>query len=50
MDLSLIGPERRERTRVGEHRRARLWLVVADIVGLGAGVALAIVVIFGLIV
>lgn len=50
MDLSLIGPDRRERTRVGASRRARFWLTLADMAGLAAGAALAVVVILGLIV
>lgn len=45
MDLSLIGPDRREATRLGARERARLWLTVADLVGLavGAGIAAALI-------
>lgn len=49
MDLSLIGPHRRERTRVGDHDRARALLTVADMVGLAAGAALAALVILALL-
>jgi hypothetical protein len=49
MDLNLIGPYRREQTRVGEQRRARLWLALADVLGLGAGIALAATVIVALL-
>lgn len=45
MDLTLIGPDRRDATRIGEHRRARVWLTVADLVGITLGVALAAVLI-----
>jgi len=50
MDLSLIGPHRRERTQVGDHHRARLLLTLADFVGLAAGALVAAVVILTLIV
>ncbi|HSI81300.1 MAG TPA: hypothetical protein VK919_11700 [Solirubrobacterales bacterium] len=42
MDLELIGPRRREQTRVGDHPRARLLLTLADLAGLVAGTALAV--------
>jgi hypothetical protein len=50
MDLSLIGPYRREATRVGDAARARLWLTVADMVGLVVGAAVAVALILALIV
>jgi hypothetical protein len=49
MDLNLIGPYRREQTRVGTHRRAGLWLALADLVGLAAGAAIAIALILALV-
>jgi hypothetical protein len=49
MDLNLIGPYRREQTRVGEQPRARLWLTLADTIGLAAGIAVAAAVIAALV-
>jgi len=50
MDLSLIGPYRREQTRVGEHDRARLLLTIADVVGLAAGGLVAAALILALLI
>lgn len=50
MDLSLIGPYRREYTRIGGERRARLWLTLADVVGLAAGALVAAALIVALVV
>jgi hypothetical protein len=38
MDLSIIGPNRREITRL-----SRVWLTVADVAGLAVGGAVAVV-------
>jgi hypothetical protein len=45
MALGMIGPNRRQRTRVGEYRRAGVWLTLADVGGAAAGVALAVLLI-----
>jgi hypothetical protein len=37
MDLSIIGPDRREVTRL-----SRVWLTIADVIGLAVGAAVAI--------
>lgn len=49
MDLELIGPQRRERTRVGDHPRARLLLTLADVAGLTAGAAIAVALLVALV-
>lgn len=49
MSLSLIGPERHQSTRLGAQRRARLWLALADAVGLAVGAAIAAAVILKLL-
>ena len=50
MDLTLIGPDRREATRLGHVRLARLWLTVADVVGMAVGAGIAAALILALIV
>lgn len=49
VDLSLIGPSRRERTRVGAQSGAGFWLTLADLVGAGVGIAVAAVLILALL-
>ena len=44
MDLSLIGPYRREVSSLG-----RLWLTIADMVGFAVGLTIAIVAIVVLV-
>ncbi|HEX2466992.1 MAG TPA: hypothetical protein VHJ54_02195 [Solirubrobacterales bacterium] len=43
MDLSLIGPNRRQQTHVGELRQGRVWMTVADVLGITVGAGVAIV-------
>jgi hypothetical protein len=50
VDLSLIGPDRREMGHVGELRLARMWVTVADVVGMAVGIGAAVALILALIV
>jgi hypothetical protein len=43
MDLSMIGPDRRDVTRIGELRQGRVWMTVADVLGITVGAGVAIV-------
>jgi hypothetical protein len=43
MDLSLIGPDRRNSTHVGELEQGRMWMTVADVFGITVGAGVAIV-------
>lgn len=48
--LSLIGPDRRHVTRVGELEQGRVWMTVADVLGITAGAGVAIVLLLTLLV
>jgi hypothetical protein len=50
MDLSLIGPDRRDVTRVGELQQGRVWMAVADVLGITVGAGVAIVLLLTLFV
>ncbi len=50
VDLSLIGPDRREVGHVGELRLARMWVTVADVGGMAVGIGAAVALILALIV
>jgi hypothetical protein len=50
MDLSLIGPNRREVTHVGELRAGRALMTVADVLGITVGAGVAIVLLLTLFV
>ena len=48
--LSLIGPDRRHVTRIGELRQGRAWMTVADVLGITVGAGVAIVLLLTLFV
>jgi hypothetical protein len=48
--LTLIGPDRRDVTRIGELQQGRIWMTVADVLGITVGAGVAIVLLLTLFV